>query len=643
MVFLSTVKALLFLIHGFDFCYSNDVHNEWSLQYTKYDGMNIVSSTIRSSNSLSSVLNKIERNSSISRIKIKFAFFYDIVSSYDHILPNVADVSIYCRRNIDESITITKSFIHKFRHSRRLQIQNAVFGYIEDDAFEGFDNLNDLDLSINSLWRLGLNMHVDLYNLQSLQLSRNGLRNDCLKVVEKMKSLKVLDLSDNLIQRFVLTNEFNFRRLENIRIDANPLNEINLSQLAKQENLKILEFSYRADLNKLFEEEFQFENMEEFIVHGGIAHSLNSTILARMPKVKVVKILGSNLGEVPRGNNRTKTLILKRNRIGIIRSNYFDSWTNVIQLDMSSNGIVRIYKDAFFPLKKLEVLNLGQNSDLTLLPTGIFRNNELLQKLILANTNFYVFDDGVFKNVKHLRYLDVSGTPMTGIDVHRLGSKTIDYCLVKNNPFFFIIIYDNPRNRTETYFALRGLARYIPEPIQIAAGVDDVITVYNHTENFTSLAGKNLTRIQDVRLFIRGNAFSVDLSNNEISAINYDDFEDLKTLEFLCLQFNRIEKIAPRAFRNTPLLRMLDLANNQLKDIDVFHLFYGLDRLIYLRMANNGFSLFPSHHLSDLRSLKILNISSNPIRQFHNKPFKDHQSLQTIKMYNTSIELIYDL
>ncbi|KAL7670305.1 hypothetical protein ACOME3_005244 [Neoechinorhynchus agilis] len=637
------VKNLLVLILGLNFCYGTNGLNRCTLQYPKYDEVYIACSTAISSKSLSSVLSSIGANKTINRITIEFAFFYDIVSSRGHILTNVRDVSLYCWRNQYVIITITKFLMYKFRHCRRLQIKNARFGYIEDDAFEGFDNLIDLDLSENNLWRLGLNMHVDLYNLQSLYLSRNNLSNDCLNVVDQMKSLKVLDLSNNLIEQFLLTGQFNFDRLENLQIIYNPLNEINLSRLAKSKNLKILELSYRGDLNKLFKEEFQFEKLKKFIVHGGIAHSLNSTILARMPEVKAVKIFGSNLGEVPRGNNRTETLILKRNRLGIIRSNNFDSWTNVTKLDLSWNGIVQIYKDAFFPLKKLEVLNLGQNFGLTALRTGIFLNNELLQKLILANTNFYVFDDGVFKNVKHLRYLDVSGNPMTGIDVHRLGSKTIDYCLVKNNPFFYVIIYDNARNRTHTYFSMRALSKFMPEPTRVANDVYDFVAVLEETTNFTLLSWKNLTRVQDVRRCICYNAFSIDLSYNQISEITYDDFEDLRTLEFLCLQFNRIQKIAPRAFRNTPRLRMLDLANNQLKDLDVINMFYGLDRLFYLGIANNGFSIFPSHHLTDLGNLKILNISGNPIREFYSKPFKDHQSLQKIEMNNTNIEQIYDL
>ncbi|KAL7667793.1 hypothetical protein ACOME3_010392 [Neoechinorhynchus agilis] len=620
------VKNLLVLILGLNFCYGTNGLNRCTLQYPKYDEVYIACSTAISSKSLSSVLSSIRGNKTINRITIEFAFFDDIVSSRGHILTNVRDVSLYCWRNQYVIITITKFLMYKFRHCRRLQIQNARFGYIEDDAFEGFDNLIDLDLSENNLWRLGLNMHVDLCNLQSLYLSRNNLSNDCLNVVEQMKSLKVLDLSNNLIEQFLLTGQFNFDRLENLQIIYNPLNEINLSRLAKSKNLTILELSYRGDLNKLFKEEFQFEKLKKFIVHGGIAHSLNSTILARMPEVKAVKIFGSNLEEVPRGNNRTKKLILKRNHLHIIEHNNFDSWTNVTKLDLSWNRIVQIPKNAFFPLKKLEVLNLGQNFLLISLPTGIFRNNELLQKLILSNTNFYFFDDDVFKNVKHLRYLDVSNNSMTGIDVYALGSKTIDYCL-----------------STDTYFSMRALSKFMPEPTRVAAGVYDFVAVLEETTNFTLLSWKYLIRIQDVRLFIRGNASSIDLSYNQISEITYDDFEDLRTLEFLCLQFNRIQKIAPRAFRNTPRLRMLDLANNQLKDLDVINMFYGLDRLFYLGIANNGFSIFPSHHLTDLGNLKILNISGNPIREFYSKPFKDHQSLQTIEMNNTNIELIYDL
>ncbi|KAL7670711.1 hypothetical protein ACOME3_005639 [Neoechinorhynchus agilis] len=637
MKFLPILNALLVLIIGFDFCYGNAVQNGWSIQYQKYDGVYIVCPNIKSSKSLSSVLNSIETNGSINRIKIEFAFFYDIVSSNDHIFPSVSDVSIYCKRNEDAIITITKSLIRKFRHSRRLEIQNARFGYIEDDAFQGFYNLNHLDLSENNLWRLGINMHVDLYNLQSLHLSNNGLSNDCLNVIKRMKMLKTLDLTNNLIKRFVLTNQFNFYRLENIRINDNNLNEINMSQLAKLKNLKTLQFSYQQDLNELFKDEFQFEKLKEFTVYGGIAHYVDSTFITRMPEINLVEILRSNLEEVPRGNNRTETLILRGNRLKIIHQNSFYSWTNVIKLDVSWNRISQISKNAFSLLKRLEILNLGHNK-LHSLPSEILQNNKLLRQLILTETNLIVLTNGIFKNVKNLRHLDVSDNFITGINTDSMASKTIDYCLLKNNPIN-VLIYNNSE-LTDTILTLRHLAKYMPEPTRLAANVNDMITFYNYTANSTlHLTGKKLTQIQDVILFIVPNTFSLDLSHNEISEITYDDFEGLRALEFLCLQFNRIHKIAPRAFRNIPRLKTLDLANNQLKDIDVFHLFYGLDQLIFLHMANNGFSLFPSHHLSDLSNLQSLNISSNPIHEFYSKPFKIHQSVNIIGLYNTSIKI----
>ncbi|KAL7671254.1 hypothetical protein ACOME3_006155 [Neoechinorhynchus agilis] len=639
MKLLTFTKALLIAILGFYFCCGNDRHNRCSLKNIGYDSVYIVCHTIISSKLLSNVLKRIERNRSINRIKIEFAFFYDIASSNDHILPSVSDVSIFCRRNENAIITITKSIIHKFRNSSKLQIQNARFGYIEDDAFEGFYNLNTLDLSENDLWRLGLNMHVDLYNLQSLHLSNNGLNNDCLNVIKRMKMLKTLDLTNNSIERFVLKDEVNLDSLENMRIKANNLYEIDLSLLANLKNLEMLELSYQGDLNELFKANFQFEKLQKFTVYGGIARHLNSRILKRMRGVKVVKILHSNLEEVLRGNNRTETLTLRGNRLKIIGENSFKSWSNVTELDLSKNRITQISEVAFSPLKKLQILNLGHNH-LYSLPSEIFKYNELLNQLILTKTHLVFLANDIFKNVKHLRYLDVSRNLIKGINTDSMASQTIDYCIVKNNPFKFIR-YNNGM-RTDTFITLRNFAKYMPELTRKAVDANDFFEYDNSTAHFTLLTKRKMTRVQDVLLFIVGDMLSLDLSHNEISEINYDDFQDLKTLEFLCLQFNRIRKIAPRAFRNTPRLQTLDLANNQLKDIDVSHLFYGLDQLIFLHLANNGFSLFPSHHSSDLSNLRILNISSNPIREFYCKPFKTHQSLHTIEVVNTSIETIYD-
>ncbi|XP_006631135.1 leucine-rich repeat and transmembrane domain-containing protein 1 [Lepisosteus oculatus] len=80
----------------------------------------------------------------------------------------------------------------------------------------------------------------------------------------------------------------------------------------------------------------------------------------------------------------------------------------------------------------------------------------------------------------------------------------------------------------------------------------------------------------------------------------------------LYLQNNRIRGLSSMAFRETPLLKILDLANNSISSMSA-STFQGLHGLLVLNLANNSIREIDKRLFSPIKTLSELNLSYNHI------------------------------
>ncbi|KAL7677976.1 hypothetical protein ACOME3_004205 [Neoechinorhynchus agilis] len=410
-------------------------------------------------------------------------------------------------------------------------------------------------------------------------------------------------------------------------------------------NLKILAFSFIGELNDLFREETQFDRLKELKVFGGTTRYLNASFLRRVPKLTRLKANMGCLEQIPTGNERTsklvESMVLSGNQISKLDDSCFSQWSNLDHLDLSSNRISSISKYAFSYLRKLRILDLGDNQ-ISYLLYGVLKNNVRINTLSMANNDLITLPEHFLKTLKNLQMLDLSHNPISSIDTITVGANNVRQCIIKDTPISFLL-YDQKRN-PDTFLEIFDVVEFIPQPSREGFGVHGLVQHCNVTMNVTVLTSKNLHHIKDVHQLINGNeTFSLDLSHNEISVIDNDDFLLLTNLRFLCVQFNKIWKIVTLSFEHCQELKTLDLANNHLRNLDVQDMFYGLNNVIALHLAKNGFQLFPSYHLSNLKSLHILNISHNPIREFYSGAFREAGTITEVDVTFTDIEIISDL
>lgn len=103
-------------------------------------------------------------------------------------------------------------------------------------------------------------------------------------------------------------------------------------------------------------------------------------------------------------------------------------------------------------------------------------------------------------------------------------------------------------------------------------------------------------------------------AGNKISKIAADNWRGLEnSLQKLRLGRNAIDKLPADAFAGLTYLDMLDLRENNLKDIDPSVFRDGMAHLIHLYLNGNQLTHIPYAQLSSLKRMKMLDLSYNRI------------------------------
>ncbi|KAL7677473.1 hypothetical protein ACOME3_003711 [Neoechinorhynchus agilis] len=539
----------------------------------------------------------------------------------------------------NELSTLTKSAMRRFKHLKKLRIQNGLIKRIEDDAFQGFHNLEELNLKENEIYRLGLRMNAHLPQLHTLILSNNRLKDDSFEIIAKMSNLKTLDVSNNLIENAKFSDGSILTKLEEVSVYGNPLKSFYI----KPDNMRSLEFSNSGDLADFFKQNCSFLKLCKLMLHGGTTSFINSRMLEMAPNIQHFGILEANLQNVPKGNSFTRanmvSLNFKGNRISALRSNDLYHWQSLRKLDLSYNDIEVIDEEALWNLRELTSLFLSGNR-INDLPQNLFKNNVNLKVLLLAENYLESFNPELIENLPHIGYLSIAENHVGELVINKNGKNRVGYMEMFNNSI-----------STATYDKVRAIRAKMDMTQRIDEIPKSIATALNFpvqpSENMTcfvlNASSLGLKAIKDIYNFDGYTAVrSIDMSHNEISHVDRNDFIGLGDLKFLSLQFNQIENILRGTFARLRKLIALDLSHNKLNDMDNENSFRGLNNLIFLSLSNNGLHSVPSKDLSELKSLTLLDVSNNPIFVLFNAPFFKMKSILQINVNGTNLKIVFD-
>ncbi|XP_062557497.1 chaoptin [Armigeres subalbatus] len=121
----------------------------------------------------------------------------------------------------------------------------------------------------------------------------------------------------------------------------------------------------------------------------------------------------------------------------------------------------------------------------------------------------------------------------------------------------------------------------------------------------------------------------ISLRNNLIENVSAESFEFSNKLERIDLRYNRIHMLKANAFSSLPTMKELLLAGNLISVVDE-RAFMGADSIQKLDLSDNLIAEFPTAALGSIESLKVLNLSLNNIDKLESKHLQQSKNLQIL-------------
>ncbi|CAG5109076.1 Similar to Igfals: Insulin-like growth factor-binding protein complex acid labile subunit (Mus musculus) [Cotesia congregata] len=321
-------------------------------------------------------------------------------------------------------------------------------------------------------------------------------------------------------------------------------------------------------------------------------------------RLTTLNISGNNivdLSDVIIGNkSELRVLDLSSNRLSELPSEAFRTLTGLVRLSLRDNEIERVDERAFVGLTALEYLDISDNR-LVLLPDDTLTHlASSLQTLNLSGNQLKILGGRWFETLGRLRELDVSRNGLT---------KAASGVLEPLPGLSVLRLAENPLMERDVSLLL-GTGRL--ETVDASrTGLVRVPAALTRSVRALRLAGNKLTCIRDGDFDGYPLLKMLDLSDNLLYDIEEDSLGRLETLERLDLSGNKLE-IVPRSLPTS--LTVLNLRGNAIKTLTSEDL-QGIDNLQCLFINDNEIVTIDEGALSQLLFLTKLDISNNPIRQ----------------------------
>ncbi|XP_063966760.1 toll-like receptor 3 [Lytechinus pictus] len=301
--------------------------------------------------------------------------------------------------------------------------------------------------------------------------------------------------------------------------------------------------------------------------------------------------------------------------IETLNNNSFTYLPDIIKLDLFDNEITLIEDGTFKPLDNLTELNLGSNH-IESLPAGLLHSNQFLSVFKLNLNYLSSVPKDALPRSENMKSFELTFNNILSIKSHdfepfqNCSGITIDIAYSKIKYL-----------QTNTFAVLRNIATL------------DLDGSYMHEFNISSILGNNeintliLTFCRIKRIIPLNQSFQHPHGSPKIHLINlfwnelisFPDFVfwGLNQTNILKLRYNRITTLSNSTFCGLDQLTELDISNNDLTALPQ-GMFYCNKLLQKLRLAQNNIARWSGNTVSNLCSLKYLNLFDNNIKHVDN-------------------------
>ncbi|KAF6716595.1 Toll-like receptor 13 [Oryzias melastigma] len=333
--------------------------------------------------------------------------------------------------------------------------------------------------------------------------------------------------------------------------------------------------------------------------------------------------------------NKLEKLSYRYNRILSVSANAFHLTPNIKTLQLNINSIAFFDHHALKGLKKLHELRLDNNL-LTDLFNDTFANTYNLKILNLRNNRISVIFNGTFHYLKKLTILDLGGNKITQFQAGGFDGLT-------NLSKLYLDGNNLKQIDTSFYYAFQDTLQVLDlNSNKIRFLRDDKSSPFMNFSKLTDLKlgsqrPHGLTILP--RTLFRGlhSLKSLYLTNNKISHIPHDAFDDLTGLHFLTLDNCCVGRVnlQPGVFKNLRNLTKLVIENMGLQSF-TREVFGNLTQLRILQANHNAMQSIPVDVLESLTKLQYLDI-----RNVSLSCTCENILLQNYTLHNPDLQVIY--
>ncbi|GKV33164.1 hypothetical protein SLEP1_g41699 [Rubroshorea leprosula] len=463
----------------------------------------------------------------------------------DHVeMPNLILQEVYLSNN-EISGSIPSSFFDLVHLTRVDLSSNNFTGTITPDMLSKLVDLEDLDLSNNSLLSLSNNgtaVNYSFPNLWSLKFSSCNIHK-FPSFLRKAERLEVLDISKNKISGQIQKWEIEGMSLDTLDLSYNFLTGIELFGFG---NLEIVDLRSNLLQGSLPILSTTWDSMQKLLISGNNLTGEIPSFYCNFTSLKVLVLANNRLrGKIPEclGNlSHLNILDLRMNKFhGRIPNLFVSSF--FLTLSLNGNQLEGILPRSLVNCSFLEILDVGNNNLNDTFPhwLGVL---PLLKVLILRSNRFH----GVISNsvpafyFPQLRIIDVAQNDFMGLlpgNYFKIwkGMRDIDPADKVNSEY----IDDNIKCLTEKSCVDFGMIIY----------KDSVKVIMKGSE-------RELVRI--LKIFT-----TIDFSSNQFQGPIPEELGELNSLLLLNLSHNSLNGQIPSSLGKLAELESLDLSSNKLE------------------------------------------------------------------------------
>ncbi|XP_013116327.1 carboxypeptidase N subunit 2 [Stomoxys calcitrans] len=264
------------------------------------------------------------------------------------------------------------------------------------------------------------------------------------------------------------------------------------------------------------------------------------------------------------------TLNLSHNLIEKINTSAFVGAHNLMRLDLSYNKLHTLGSLAFRGLTNMNKVILSHNA-LTTIPSDLFMDNTYMDAVYLDNNQLEELKPEVFHALRHIRDLNVANNHLRSFDPqtfqHSYGPETL---ILAGNELKDFQLTNKTITKKLDLDSNQLTSLYVNGTSLITAinnSICQVVLFNSQGVNTLILQHNNLTDMKNIT--IMSHLTELDLSYNPVGTPNVTTFQNLVHLTSLYLRATGIRKLSFGMFSKLPMLSVLDLAYNNLTDLNL--------------------------------------------------------------------------